>query len=117
MRVKVSELVGASAYTPQDGLRLYEIIEPALGRGEPIELDFADVRRFSPGFFATAVGPLIERDTTNRLTELLRYENLEEIGQIALGLVIDHWTRRREIPGWGAAWDAAVQQRSEEAWD
>lgn len=115
MRVKVSDLIGTFADTWETGERVHELIAPVLERGEPVVLDFEGVKDCFQGFFAGAIGRLIERDAESRLPELLKHENLSSRGQRCLEAVTAHWTRRRELPGWGPAWDAAVKRRAEEA--
>src|SRR3954463_15753646 len=106
MRVKVSDLAGECPCIGEEGERAHELIAPVLERGEPVVLDFSGVKDVGGAFFAGAIGRLVERDAANRLPELLRYENLSPRGRGVLDAIIDHWTRRREVPGWGAAWDA-----------
>ena len=115
MRVKVSEVDGIHASTPQAGQRLYAIIEPAIARGEVVTLDFEGVKHFGPGFFNWSIGVLIEQDMENRLTGLLRYENLPPLGQNSLESVVEYATRRRENPQWAAAMEAVVRKRAEKA--
>jgi hypothetical protein len=117
MRVKVRDLIGEMVVMWEEGERIHELIAPVLERGERVVLDFDGVKAFNSGFFAGAIGRLIERDVEDRLPALLRYENLPYKGQLCVDQVVAHWTRRREIPGWGAAWDAAVKRRSEEDWE
>jgi hypothetical protein len=103
VRIKVSEIDGGHAYTPQAGLRLHALIEPVLARGESVVLDFAGVEHFSSAFFSASVGKLVEADVTNRLPDLLRFENLAALGQTALDLATEFATRCRENPRWAAA--------------
>jgi hypothetical protein len=110
MRVKVSDIDGVHAYTPQAGQRLYAIIEPAIARGEPVVLDFEGVRHYSAAFFVYSIGILVEADTTNRLPELLQYENLPPGGQAALDSVIGYAVRRRENPRWAEGMDQGARK-------
>lgn len=113
MRVKVSEYSGSRTAGYELGPQVYELIEPALARGEVVVLDFEGVRRVTTAFFARSVGDLIEKDVANRLKDLLRCENLSDVGKLALQQVVEHFTRRRENPLWAAGWDAAAQRYSE----
>lgn len=114
MRVKVFDLCGIQAACFEHGQQLHDLIEPAIARGEEVVLDFEGVRWFNSGFFAMALGPLIVKDTTNRLGDLLRYENLAEMGRLARDGAVNHWTRRRDVPGYGEGWDAAARRYSEQ---
>src|SRR4051794_23410319 len=112
-RVKVSDVVGNQASTHQAGQRLHDLIEPALARGEPVELDFAGVRHFSALFFNASIGALIEGDGQDRLPPLLRYENLPPLARGALESVVEYAVRRRTDPRWAAAMDQAVAKWSQ----
>src|SRR4051794_13864243 len=103
MRVKVSEIDGIHAYTPQAGIRLRELIEPALAVGEEVTLDFEGVKHYSAAFFCASIGALIEADKAGRTPQLLRYENLLPRGQSALESATDFAIRRRDNPKWAAA--------------
>src|ERR1700676_1393738 len=118
MRVKVRDDVdGIHASTLQAGVKLHDLIEPALARGEEVVLDFEGVKYFAPMFFNCAIGTFIERDAENRLFESLRFENLSALGQLSLDHVIEYATRRRENPRGAGARDAAAWKRPQEAWE
>jgi hypothetical protein len=113
MRVQMSELFGKQAATGQDGLRLNELIEPVLARGEAVVLDYEGMDRFTTVFFTSSIGLLIEKDTPNRLPELLQHENLPHMGQLALSLATDNAIRRRENPRWAQAQDEVMRRWGE----
>jgi len=118
MRVKVhDEIDGVHASTLEAGQKLYELIEPAIVRGEEVVMDFEGVKHFSPSFFNWAVGRFIERDHDGKLSQLLRYESLPPLGWSSLEDVIENATRRREDPRWAAAMEAAVRKFSERSWE
>ena len=110
MRVKVSEIDGGHASTPQAGLRLHALIEPALARGEPVVLDFEGVKYCSVPFFSASVGILVEADAEGRLPALLSYESLSPMGQSAVDSVTEYAIRRRENPRWAAAMDEVAKK-------
>lgn len=115
MRVKVSglDLDSAHAYTPQAGEKLRALIEPILAQGDPVELDFTGVEHFSAIFFWTALGPLIEADSSHQLPALIRIENLSPLGENALESARALAVRRREVPGWASAMDRLGSQAVE----
>lgn len=115
MRVKVSglDIDASSAYTFEAAQKLYALIEPVLARGEPVELDFEGVEHFSAVFFNYSIGWLVEKDTANRLPELLRVENLHPLGQTALDSVTENAIRCRENPRWREAAYEAARKMSE----
>jgi len=113
MRVRVSEIEGISASTPQAGQRLLELIEPVLARGEVVVLDFEGVRDFSVPFFVASVFVLVKQDTEGRLSTLLRYENLPSQGQSALDSVLDYAVRCRNNPRWADGMYEAARKFAE----
>jgi hypothetical protein len=116
MRVNLfSEIDGVHAFTSKAGQKLYELIEPAVARGEEVVLDFDGVKHFSGTFFNWAIGRFIEKDFDGKLSRLIRYENLPPLGQGSLESAVEYATLRRENPRWAVAMEAAVRRRSEEA--
>jgi hypothetical protein len=113
VRVKVSEIDGGHASTPQAGLRLYALIEPMLARGESVVLDFEGVKHFSTAFFSASIGRLAEADVAKRLPDLLHCENLPATGQTALDLATGFAIRCRENPRWAAAADEVAREWAE----
>lgn len=111
MRVMVSEIDRGHASTPQAGARLHELIEPALGRGEQVVLDFDGVRHCDAPFLGASVGRLIEEDKEERLPPLLRYENLQPLWQGTLESVTSWAVRRRRNPAAAAAMDELLRTK------
>lgn len=60
LEIEISDVVGESAVTPEDGQRIYERIHPALREGGAVLLNFTGVRVLAPPFLNTAVGRLLE---------------------------------------------------------
>jgi hypothetical protein len=114
MYVKVSEIDGGFASTPQAGERLYNLIAPVLARGEEVVLDFEGVRYTAVPFFMASIQPLIEADREERLSKLLRYENLNltPFGQSDVEAVTEFAVRCRD-PRVKAAYAAAAQKLAE----
>ena len=113
MHVKVSDIDGAHASTPQAGQRLLALIQPPLTRGEQVELDFEGVRHFSVPFFSASIFVLIKADTENRLAGLLSYENLLPQGRSALDSTIDYAIRCRDNPQWAEGMYEAARKFAE----
>src|SRR6476660_6968636 len=113
MRVKVNDIDGATFAAPKAAERLRELIEPVLARGEEVVLDFEGIKRFSPGFFSDFLHHLIVADAQKRVPDLLRYENLPQIGQMALISATDFAVRCRDIPGWAEAAGKAAEKFAE----
>jgi hypothetical protein len=114
MRVKVKEIDGGFASTPQAGERLYALIAPVLEKGEEVILDFEGVRDTAVPFFIASIGPLIEADREERLPKLLRYENLNltPFGRSDVESVTEFAVRCRD-PRVKAAYAAAAQKLAE----
>lgn len=114
MYVRVSDIdtpgLGAS---PEAGMKLKELIEPALARGEQVELDFEGLRFFAIGFFVFSIGKLVETDTADRVPALLRYLNLNEAGQSYVKSAVEFAIRRRDNPRWAAGAGAAAEKMAE----
>jgi hypothetical protein len=113
MYVRVREIDNGAAATGQAGEKLLELIEPAIARGEVVELDFEGVWIYAALFFYCSVGRLIEADTTERVPPLLRYANLSERGQADLEWGVEFAVRRRENPRWAAGAGAAAEKMAE----
>ncbi len=113
MRVKVSEIVGNQASTPEAGQRLLALIGPAFATGEPVELDFEGVQQFSVPFFCASIFVLVREDAANRLPGLLRCENLLPQGQSALDSTLDYAIRCRDNPRWAEGMYEAAEKLSE----
>lgn len=113
MRVKVSEIDG-HATTEQAAQELYLLVEPAIGRGEFVELDFQGVNHFSAVFFNHSIGLLADADPDDRLRGLLRLENAPpQIGPV-VDLVIDNAKRLRDsTPEYRQARERAILKRFE----
>ncbi len=60
LEIEISDVVGESAVTPEDGHRIYERIHPVLREGRAVLLNFTGVRVLAPPFLKTAVGRLLE---------------------------------------------------------
>jgi len=106
----VKEIDGGHASTGAAGQRLYQLIKPALARGEEVILDFEGVKHCGVHFFGASVGVLIEIDKVDRVPELLRCENAKPDWQEDLERATDFAVRRRDNPAGAAAWDAAYKK-------
>jgi hypothetical protein len=110
MRVKVVDVDGTQASTPQGGEKLYALIAPVLATGETVTLDFEGVKHCSVPFFTASIGVLVEADAEGRLPALLHYENLPPLGQGIVDDVTEYAIRRRENPKWAQGMDESAKR-------
>jgi hypothetical protein len=103
MRVRVRDAVGERASTARAGWRLVEVLEPILAGGEPVVLDFADLRTVAAVFFCHSIAILVEKDKEERLPQLLSWENMTPLDEEILGRVVADAVRARKDPRWAAA--------------
>lgn len=76
--------------TQQAGQQIYDLIHPNLQAGQPVELDFAGVRRFLSVFFNFAIGQLLRDIKAEDLDRLLSVSNLNPVGQQAYDRVLEN---------------------------
>lgn len=90
MRVDVKSIVGDSALTLEDGLKLYALIMPSLHNNECVRLDFSGLTLFASLFFNAAIGQLLRDFDPNALNKLLVVENLDPTGSETLRSSIEN---------------------------
>lgn len=90
MKLTIFDLIGANCVTYSDGLKVYDLIHPELQRGQPVELDFSNVRVIVSLFFNAAIGRLLEDLPANQLNRLLTISNLPPGGLETLKRVIEN---------------------------
>ena len=76
MKLTILDLIGANCVSYTDGLKVYDLIHPELQRGQPVELDFSNVRVIVSLFLNAAIGRLLEDIPTDELNRLLTISNL-----------------------------------------
>ena len=75
---------------------MHSLIAPVLEKGEEVILDFEGVRGYSVPFLMASIEPLIEADREDRLTNLIRYENIPPHGLGAVESVREFAIRCRD---------------------
>lgn len=90
MHIKVEELVGKNALTPEDGKLVYEAVRPGLELGETVELDFAGVEVFASPFFNWGIARLVADFDAEKLNTMLCFNHLSAPGDQALRRAIEN---------------------------
>lgn len=88
MTYKIYDIVGEYAITADGGQKVYDQIHPELVAGNPVELDFTEVKVFASPFFNFAIGQLVKDVAADDLNRLLKLTVLNENGQSILERVI-----------------------------
>lgn len=112
MKLNVCELFGENCMSQQAGQQLYEKIYPVLQAGQPVELDFAGVKRFLSVFFNFAIGQLLRDIPSDRLDRLLTVSNLSPVGQQTYDRVMENAVRYYSDPSYRQAVDEMVEEQS-----
>ena len=104
MNVMIRDLIGGEdAITAEAGEQVHAAIQPTLGQGQPVELDFAGMTTFASLFFNAAIGRLLADHSADRLRELLNIRNLAPVGETILRRVIDNAKRYYSEPNYRKA--------------
>lgn len=112
MKLNIYELFGENCMSQQAGQQLYEKIHPALQTGQPVELDFAGVKRFLSVFFNFAIGQLLKDIDPDALDRLLTVSNLTPVGQQTYDGVLENAKRYYSDPDYRHAVDEMVEEQS-----
>lgn len=112
MKLNVYELFGENCMSQQAGQQLHEKIHPALQAGQPVELDFAGVKRFLSVFFNFAIGQLLKDIDPDTLDRLLTVSNLRSVGQQTYDRVMENAKRYYSEPPYRQAVDEMVKEQS-----
>lgn len=112
MKLNIYELFGENCMTQQAGQQLYEKIHPELQANQPVELDFAGVKRFLSVFFNFAIGQLLRDIKAEDFDRLLSVKNLTPIGQQTYDRVLENAKRYYSEPQYRQAVDEMVEEQS-----
>jgi hypothetical protein len=88
MTYKIYDIVGEYATTADDGQKVYDQIHPELLAGNPVELDFSEVKILATLFFNFAIGQLLKDISADKLNQLLKFTALSSHGINILERVI-----------------------------
>jgi len=112
MKFNIHELFGENCMSQQAGQQLYEKIHPVLQAGQPVELDFADVKRFLSVFFNFAIGQLLRDIDPNKLDRCLTISNMTSVGQQTYDSVMESAKRYYSDSSYRQAVNEMVEEQS-----
>lgn len=81
MNINIFEVTGKAALSMQNGDKIYEIIKSNIGKGEEIDLDFAQVKIFATPFFNASLGRLASEYNTENLLKIIKVINIPKNGE------------------------------------
>jgi hypothetical protein len=93
LTIYVFEEIGQNCMTIADGKRIYDLVNPVLGVGGLVALDFFGVEVFTSSFFCFAIGQLLRDYQPEFLNRALAIENLNCVGQQTLEDAIENSSR------------------------
>lgn len=76
LEIRVLDLVGEFAITPDDGQQIFDRIRPELREGHGVLLDFTGVRVVASPFLNMAVGQLLENDPYGDIPDRIETKGL-----------------------------------------
>ena len=89
MKIRISEHVGTNCASIDDGQKLYRILGPEFQKGEPVELDFGEVKSILTPFLHNSIGRLLSEYQKETVMERLVLCNLSAENLKHLNLYID----------------------------
>lgn len=114
MRIDVASRCGKLCITADDGEALRADIATQIAKGEPVELDFADVEVFASPFLNAAVGSLLRDHTAEQLNGAVRFVNLSPENAQLLRRVIANAREYFANPKVRRIVDGSVKSKDEE---
>ena len=88
--IRVLDISGQHAITTGDGEKLFDAIQAALKDQGTADLDFSGVRVFASPFFNASIGRLLKDHTFVELRNLVRFDNLPQVGEVVLARVVEN---------------------------
>jgi hypothetical protein len=100
MRIDVVALCGSSRVSRQDGKRLRDAIEHSWQLGEPVELDFGEVRIASVSFLDEAIAVLALQNPLSEIKARIRVTNIRPEDRMLLNSLLGARAKERAgLPG------------------
>lgn len=115
MKFKIKELIGTRCIIKEDGQKIYNTIHELLKHGNDVTLDFEGVTQFASPFFNFAIGQLLKDIKKKDLENLLKIENISEIGNQVIERVIENAAQYHGNPNYRKIVDDILKQQEEEA--
>jgi hypothetical protein len=114
MEFKVFDIIGQRCITKEAGQRIFELIHPALLKGETVILDFGGVKQFASPFFNYAVGQLLQDIDDEDFDKLLHIDNLGQDGRLVVQRVVENAKSYHRDIDYKQVVDAILQQSVED---
>ncbi|MCK4791538.1 MAG: STAS-like domain-containing protein [Desulfobacteraceae bacterium] len=115
MKIRIYDLLGSRCIVKEDGQRIYNIIHPALIKGETVTLNFDGITQFASPFFNFAIGQLLKDITIDDLRKLLQIKNLGSDGLLVIERVIENAGRYHNDVNYRKIVDAILEQQAKES--
>ena len=86
MKIRLSEVVGTQCSSIDDGQKLYSLLAPEFKEGNPVELDFNEIKSVLTPFLHNCIGRLLEEYQKETIMERLILCNIsaEHLKQVNL---------------------------------
>ena len=114
LEIKISDVIGEFAITPDDGQQIFDKIHLELREGHPILLDFTQVRVVASPFLNMAVGRLLEDVPSDNITRCLETRGLSNHNKYLLERVIANAREYYGNPIARCALDKAIANTAED---
>ncbi len=95
MKIRLSEHVGVHCASIDDGQKVYSMLAPEFRKGNPVELDFEEVRSILIPFLHNCIGKLLNEYQKEIVMEQLIFRNLSAEHLKRLNLYIDRKDREQ----------------------
>jgi hypothetical protein len=89
MKIRLSEQVGTQCASIDDGQKLYAILAPEFKKGNPVELDFQEVKSILTPFLHNCIGKLLDEYQKETVMERLVLCNISAEQLKHVNLYID----------------------------
>ena len=111
--ISVREDFGENLLTPEEGLRLYDLIHPELQASRDVVLDFDGVKVVGSAFLNQAIGKLYADIAPDVIKTHLRMPHISDIAKFALKKVVANSKEYYQNSRFREALDASVDSAFE----
>ncbi len=115
MKLSILDEIGTRCIIREDGQKIYDEIHERLAHGEAVTLDFREVEQFASPFFNFAIGQLLKDVEEDVMRKLLKLDNLNEIGRLVAGRVIQNAAKYHGDKDYQKIVDDILEQQAKES--